>query len=91
MRLRIHPRFCIILIAMMLVVFSVSIGLSFRDLHAGKQRLAEVRNEYSALQRELASLREELEYAQTDDYVEQVARKELGLMKPGEIRYVGAR
>ena len=91
MRLRIQPRFCIILIAVMLIVFSVSIGLSHRDLRAGEKRLAEAKAEYAQLQRELDSLREELEYTRTDDYVERIARDELGLMMPGEIRYVSSK
>ena len=91
MRFRIQPRFCVFLIAVMLIVFSVSIGLSFRDLRAGERRLEEVRDEYAALQGELDSLREQLEFAQTDDYVERVARDELGLMMSGEIRYVSSR
>jgi len=90
MRLRIQPRFCVLLIAVMLFVFSLSIGLSFRELRMGEERLAGVKAEYAALQRELDALRDELAYTQTDDYVERVARDELGLMMPGEIRYVSS-
>ena len=90
MRLRIRPRFCVILIAVMLIVFSISIGLSFRELRLGRQRLAEVNADHAALQQQLGVLREELEYAQSDDYVERVARGELGLMMPGEIRYISS-
>lgn len=91
MRLRIQPRFCVFLIAVMLIVFSVSIGLSIRELHVGEQRLDQVQAEYTALQYELDALRSELAYTQTDDYVERVARDELGMMMPGEIRYVSSR
>lgn len=88
MRLRMQPRFCLILIAVMLIVFSISIGIAGHDLRVGSQRLAQVQAEYSALQQQLTALREELAYTQTDDYVERVARDELGLLMPGEIRYV---
>lgn len=90
MRFRIRPRFCAMLIAVMLLVFGISIGLSFRELHLGRQRLAEVNADHAALQQELGILRKELEYTQSDDYVERVARSELGLVLPGEIRYIGS-
>lgn len=91
MQLRIQPRFCLILIAVMLVVFTVSIGISFYDLRSGEKRLAAAEAEYSALLDELEVLREELAFAGTDEYVERVARDELGMMMPGEIRYVSSR
>ena len=90
MRLRIRPRFCLILIGVMLAVFSISLGLSSRDLAAGAQRLAQVQAERDALADELESLSAELAYAQTDEYIERVARDELGMMRPGEIRYVSS-
>jgi cell division protein FtsB len=37
---------------------------------------------------ELDQLREELAFAGTDEYVERVARNELEMVMPGEIRYV---
>lgn len=88
MQLRITPRFCLILIGVMLIVFSASIGLSRRDLAKGAERLEAVYAEHAALEQQLDQLREDLAYAQTDDYIERVARDELGLMRPGEIRYV---
>lgn len=88
MRLRIQPRFCLILIAAMVVVFSVSIALSGHDLRAGAERLAAVRAEYEAKEAELEALRDRLAYTETDDYIESVARDELGLVMPGEIRYI---
>ena len=88
MQLRIKPRFCLILIAVMLVVFTVSIGVSFHDLRTGAQRLSAVEAEYDAMLLELDQLREELAFAGTDEYVERVARNELDMVMPGEIRYV---
>lgn len=91
MQLRIRPRFCLILIAVMLVVFTVSIGVSCCDLRSGAKRLAAAEAEYDALLNELDYLREELAFAGTDEYVERVARDELGMVMPGEIRYVSSR
>lgn len=90
MRLKIHPRFCLILITVMIIVFGTSIAIARRDLRAGEARLAQVQDEHAALQEQLVLLREELAYSQTDEYVERVARDELGLLMPGEIRYVSS-
>lgn len=88
MRLHIKPRFCVFLIAVMLFVFSVSIGISCYELRQGRQRLAKVEAEHDAMLLELSSLREELAFAGTDEYVERIARDELDMVMPGEIRYV---
>ena len=39
---------------------------------------------------EVEALSAQLEFAQTDEYVVRVARDELGMLMPGEIRYVSA-
>lgn len=91
MQLHIKPRFCLILIAVMLVVFTVSIGISCHDLRAGAKRLAAVKTEYDAMLVQLDALREELAFAGTDEYVERVARDELNMLMPGEVRYVSSR
>ena len=88
MNLKIKPRFCVFLIAVMLMVFSVSFAVTCRDLRAGRERLAQLQAEHTAMQAELQQLREELAFTETDEYVERVARDELGLMMPGEIRYM---
>ena len=74
MRLRIRPRFCLIVIALMIAVFSVSLSFARRDLDAAARQLAELQREY--------------DYTKTDDYVIRVARDELGLIMPGEVRYI---
>ena len=88
MQLRITPRFCLILIGVMLIVFSISIAVSRHDLAEGAEKLEEVYAEHAELEHQLRQLRDELAYASTDDYVERIARDELGLMRPGEIRYI---
>lgn len=88
MRLRIQPRFCLILIGCMLLIFSVSFLLSGRDLRAGAARLEAAQAECAAMEAELEALRDQLAYTETDDYVVRVARDELGMVMPGEIRYI---
>lgn len=91
MQLRIKPRFCLILICTMLIVFAISIGISCRELRIGARQLAAAEAEYDAMLLELNALREELDFAGTDEYVQRVARDELNMLMPGEVRYVSGR
>ena len=88
MRLRIQPRFWVIVIVLMLVVFGASFAAAQNSLRAGDRALAEAIAQREALQQEVETLSAALEFARTDDYVIRVARDELGLIMPGEIRYV---
>ena len=90
MRFRITPRFCLFLICAMLIAFGISFAISCHDLSTGAQKLEQVQDEYAKLEQQLHELSEDLAYTETDDYIERVARDELGMIRPGEIRYVGS-
>jgi TusA-related sulfurtransferase len=53
-----------------------------------KNRLDEINGEVAALDKEKQEIEKEIEYKKTDDYVEEKARNELNLIKPGEKVYV---
>ena len=91
MRLRIQPRFWMIVIVLMLIAFGVSFAVGQNSLRAGDRALAEAIEQRKALQQEVETLNAALEFARTDDYVIRIARDELGLIMPGEIRYVSGR
>lgn len=90
MRLRIRPRFCRIVIAVMVVAFGVSYVASRQSLVAAERELAEVNARRQTLLDEVEALSAELEFARTDEYVIRIARDELGMLMPGEVRYVRA-
>lgn len=90
MRLRARPRFFFFLISAMAVAFCVSFAVSHQSLSAGERELAAVNAERRSLLDEVEALNARLEFAQTDEYVVRVARDELGMLMPGEIRYVSA-
>ena len=90
MRLRIQPRFWLILIALMLIGFSVSFVFAHHSLTSGRRALAEATARRDALMEEVSELQGALAFAQTDEYVVRVARDELGMIMPGEIRYVSS-
>lgn len=91
MRRRIHPKFWLFVIALMLIVFGVSYALAQHSLREGEAELAAVTAQRDALTEQVQSLRTELDFTATDDYVIRVARSELGMLMPGEIRYVSNR
>lgn len=91
MRRRIHPKFWLFVIVMMLLVFSVSFACAQHSLSEGQDELARITSERDALLNEVQSLRSTLEFTATDDYVIRVARSELGMLMPGEVRYVSGR
>ena len=92
MRRRVKPRFWLIMIALTLIVSAASFAVMNRRFAQGEQRLKKVQAERDALILQVDALSDKLEFAQTDDYVIRIARDELGMIMPGEVRYVnGAR
>ena len=88
-RYHVAPRFYVILIVLMLVMFSVSFGVSYGRLQDEIAQLDAAKAEQIALTAEIAALRQEYTDIQTDEYIERIARDDLGMLYPGEIRYVG--
>lgn len=88
MRRRVKPRFWVFMIAITLIVFLASFAVMRIRYGYGAQRLAQAISERDALAAEADALGDQLEYAQTDEYVVRVARDELNMIMPGEIRYV---
>ncbi len=87
-RIRVQPRFWILVIAVMLVCFGTSYAVT-------QMRYGEVTEQVDALNQEkvglmdrISELSNQLNYVSTDAYVERVARDELNMIRPGEIRYV---
>ena len=84
-----RPRFYMFMIVALLAVLAVSFTVGALKLHEGDAVLADKKNERNALSAEISDLQDEIDFAQTDEFVERTARDELGLIMPGEIRYVG--
>lgn len=92
MRRRVKPRFWVFMIAITLVVFCASFAVLQSRYAQGQRRLAQAQAERDTLQLQVNDLNDKLAFAQTDDYVIRTARDELGMILPGEVRYVnGAR
>ena len=88
MRRRVKPRFWGFLIAVTLIVFLASFAVMRIRYSYGAQQLAQAQSERDALAVEAKLKADQLEFAQTDEYVVRIARDELNMIMPGEIRYV---
>ena len=87
-RIRVQPRFYLLLICALLFFFGLSCGLNLLELLHQEKRILLMQEERNALAQQLQALEGELAYARTDAYVEHIARSELNLIYPGEIRYI---
>ncbi len=87
-RLHATPRFYLLLVAALCVGFALSCGLiHLRSWHV-ERRLAALNEERSRLDAQIEAFKERLEYVQSDAYVQRVARDELNMLYPGEVRYI---
>lgn len=89
-RLRPTPRFWLWTMLAMLLAFGASGGLSLHKSHLAGARAARLARERAALLEKKQALEVQYAYAQTDGYVERIARAELNLLYPGEIRYISS-
>ena len=87
-RMRVKPRFWIFMIVMMLICFGTSYAVAQIQYGKASERVETLAAEKAALTEKIAILSNRLDYVKTDDYIERVARDELNMIMPGEIRYV---
>lgn len=87
-RISVRPRFWVFVILIMVLCFSASCGVAQMRYNENSERLNVLITEKLALDQQVKSLTGRLNYVRTDAYIERVARDELNLIMPGEIRYV---
>lgn len=87
-RLRPRPRFWLFLILLMIAGFGLSCAVSQVKRMQVDARVAALEAEKMALTERIRALEKQYAYVQTDAYIERVARDELNMIYPGEIRYV---
>lgn len=92
MRRRITAKFWLTLILATALVFGISFGVLQARYARDGRALAEQRLYRDQLKLRVSDLSAQLNYAQSDDYIIRVARDQLGMIMPNEVRYVnGAR
>jgi cell division protein FtsL len=72
----------------MLAYMMLSFGTNFNRLHSMQQDVEKIQSQIDELQKKNSDLRQQLKMAQSDAFVEKIAREELNLIKPGETRIV---
>ncbi len=87
-KIRILPRFWRLVILLLILIFAGFAGTSELKYRRNCAHLEALTQERDAAARRVEALATQLEAVQTDAYVEKVAREELNLLYPGEIRYV---
>ena len=87
-RVNVKPRFWLFLIVCMVVCFAMSSAVAQIHYNHVSQRVHLLSTEKLSLVSHITQLNDQLRYMQTDDYIERIARDELNMIMPGEIRYV---
>jgi cell division protein FtsL len=72
-------------IAALLVVCAIAFTTTFLELFRLQREADRLLRTRQSLQQETATLREEIRALHTPEYIEKIAREQLGLVKPGEI------
>jgi cell division protein FtsL len=85
-RIRITPR-AAVLVAIVLVLATATI-VPLRQYFAQQARMDTLEQRVDALQRERQELEAEIEKLHDPEYLEELARKCLGMVRPGEIAFV---
>ncbi len=80
-----------IILILLFVWLSCKFGKGFIQQYHLRRELDVLASEIKAFELRNEEIRLEIEKHRSPEYIEQVAREELGLVKPGEIRYIISR
>lgn len=83
-RWRVTPRFWGLAVAVFTMYMAVAYITGFVQIWRLQNEIERVQAEIEMIEAENERLREELAYLMSDEYIEKVAREELGLVMPGE-------
>jgi len=83
-RWKLTPRFWILIGTVFFLYMSVSYVTGYIHIWQIKREIRQIEEEISRAEARNDQLRQELMYLMSDEYVERVAREELGLVRPGE-------
>lgn len=77
-----------LILSVLFIGVTISLIKSTWDMLKSNKRLEELENEVNTLNMEKNQVEESIKYKETDEFVEEFARNELNLIKPGEDVYV---
>lgn len=82
------PRFYLSVAVFLAILIGISFLVTLNVLAQARREKEELNRQKSSLYSEIDSLREDISFAQTDEYVIRSARRDLGMIMEGEITYV---
>lgn len=77
-----------VVLSLLLVYLVISFCTQFSKLSVMQRDVQNIQLQVQEMQQKNAALRDELRLAQSDAYIEKVAREKIGLVKQGETRIV---
>ncbi len=86
-RKRVTARFYAILVGLVVLIALVCWGRAFWQIVRLERQIAAVKTEITIMRQKNADLADELQRLNSDSYVEEMARENLGMVKEGETAY----
>lgn len=83
-RIKLAPRFWALLGILIVIYAGAAYAVGFLKIHGLTREIAKTEQLLADIEAENERLRQQLEYMSTDEYIEAVAREQLGLVYPGE-------
>jgi len=84
---KVHRKIIILIVITGVIIFLFA-NKNFQTLLILKREIAQLKQRIISLEQENKGLKEELETMKNDpEYAESMARREMGLIKPGETKY----
>lgn len=87
-RIKLAPRFWALLGTLLVIYVGSAYAVGFLKIHGLHRQIAEAEKTLAQIEAENERLRQELEYMNSDEYIEAIARQQLGLVYPGETAVV---
>jgi cell division protein FtsB len=78
----------IYLLIIVIIIFAFKLVLNMRKLNKMEDRLNNLQEQVQQEAQKNKELHDEIKKVKSPEYVEKVAREELGLVKPGEILFI---
>lgn len=87
-RIKLAPRFWALITIVGLIYIGSAYAVGFVKIHRMSQAIHESEAALARIQSENDRMREQLEHMGSDEYIEAIAREQLGLVYPGETAVV---
>ena len=86
--MRQNKRTIVILIIFVILLMAITLGASHREkmrLRAGEEKIRNLQRQTEQEEARSEEIRKNEEYMQSDEYIEQIAKDKLGLIRDGDI------